>query len=57
MNVFLTTERGYLLLWQGHGRNALILQFVYIAHDLLKGLLVGFTIYSLDLLGHKRAMN
>lgn len=39
----------YLSLEQGYGRNTLILHFVYIAYNLFKGLLIGLSIYSLDL--------
>lgn len=39
----------YLSLGQGYRWNTLILHFVYVAYYLFKGLLIGLSIYSLDL--------
>lgn len=39
----------YLTTGQSYRWNTLIFHFVYIANNLFKGLLIGFSVYSLDL--------
>lgn len=48
-NVTECDKKLYLLLGQRYRWNTLILHFVYIAHNLFKGPLIGLTVYPLDL--------